>query len=466
MEPSESHRNQADLTQTHVAKDVPSKDSTSVVRSADTLDQAGASSQAEAMPRRLGAYVLVRRLGEGGMGEVFEARRSKSQDRVALKRLPLSTSGKMLQYFKREFRSLANVHHPNLVGMHTLECDGDQWFLTMDLIDGGVDFLSYVRPNGNLDEGRLRAKLRELASAIAALHARGIIHRDLKPGNVMVDLEGRLVVLDFGLVLETTSRVELETGGVIRGTPAYMSPQQVDGDTVTAACDWYALGTMLYQAVSGKLPFSNNSVIRILHEKRVHEAPPLDDDCPKDLRELATGLLRRDPRERPSSDELLQTLAIQPPQKPAEATINLIGRNRQLQELADAFDDCRRQRKAKLINVTRKSGEGKSSLVEVFLQSIESEPDVTVFSGRCYDRESVPFKAVDSVIDGLCQHLRNLDPLVATRMLPDDIGMLVQLFPVLSRAKVVEDTLSLHGRPGQLDARQVRSRAFAPCDSC
>ena len=424
-----------------------------------TLDEAPLAPPPDDLPRQLGSYELIRRLGQGGMGEVFEARRLSSQDRVAIKLLPLDTGGKLLQYFKREFRSLATVHHPNLIGMHTLECDGEQWFLTMDLVDGGVDFLSYVRPEGKLNEERLRAKLKELASAMAALHARGIIHRDLKPGNVMVDREGRLAVLDFGLVLELKSGISFE-GGEIQGTPGYMSPQQVNGEVSTPACDWYAVGTMIYHAITGKLPFSDKSVMKLLRAKLTNEAPPLNGEGPADLCELATRMLRLDPAERPKQDDIFQALSLEAELPPRDVRVDLIGRDDQLRQLDDVFQEVKKERNARLVQITGKSGEGKSSLVDAFLRSVEGNQPVVVFAGRCYDRESVPFKALDGVVDGVCHFLRRLNPADVRRMLPDDIGLLGQLFPVLSQVQVIEDATRQMANARNLDSRQVRLRAF------
>ena len=122
----------------------------------------------------------------------------------------------------------------------------------MDLIDG-EDFLAHVRPSGELDEVRLRRAMAQLAMGVMALHGLGIVHRDLKPSNVMVARDGRVVLLDFGLVLEL-QRETLTDAGQIAGTPRYMAPEQAEGQDVTAASDWYAVGTMLYEALLGRRP--------------------------------------------------------------------------------------------------------------------------------------------------------------------------------------------------------------------
>ena len=154
---------------------------------------------------RLGDYELIRELGRGGMGVVYEARHRETGNQVALKTLPTGGHGQevnadKLYRFRKEFRRLSEINHPNLVGMQTLEVDGDQWFFTMDVIDG-TDFLSYVRPGDQLDESRLRDALEQLARGVLALHRRGIIHRDLKPSNVLVADDGTVSILDFGLVV-------------------------------------------------------------------------------------------------------------------------------------------------------------------------------------------------------------------------------------------------------------------------
>ena len=213
---------------------------------------------------QLGDYQLLGKLGQGGMGVVYEARHTKTGNRVALKTLPTSLDGQQvdankLYRFRKEFRSLSNVNHPNLVGMQTLEVEGNQWFFTMDLIEG-EDFISYVRPNDQLDEQRLRDCLPQLAKGIIALHQRGIVHRDLKPGNVMVTDQGDVRILDFGLVAELQQNVEATQtrSAMFVGTIPYAAPEQMFGQR-TEANDWYGFGTMVYEALVGEVPFPGNN---------------------------------------------------------------------------------------------------------------------------------------------------------------------------------------------------------------
>ncbi len=128
-----------------------------------------------------------------------------------------------LYRFKREFRSAADLSHPNLIGLHSLEVDGAQWFFTMDLIEG-VDFLDYVRPAGRLDADRLSSAVSQLVSGVMALHRNHIIHRDLKPSNVMVARDGQVVLLDFGLVIETELSDPRTVPRPDRGDPVLHGP--------------------------------------------------------------------------------------------------------------------------------------------------------------------------------------------------------------------------------------------------
>ncbi len=234
---------------------------------------------------RLGDYRLIRELGRGGMGVVFEAVHVLRGDRVALKMLP-QVDGAQLYRFKREFRSAADISHPNLIGLHNLESDGAQWFFTMDLIEG-VDFLDYVRPGGPLDLPRLRSAFSQLVMGAMALHRNHIIHRDLKPSNVMVTHDGHVILLDFGLVVELDQPGATQSTDKIAGTPAYMAPEQAAATVVTPACDWYAVGVMLYEALAGARPF-NGTLWQILQDKQALDPPPLPQDqaVPEDLEML------------------------------------------------------------------------------------------------------------------------------------------------------------------------------------
>ena len=421
----------------------------------------------EAPAGLLADYRIVRELGRGGMGAVYEACHLRSGERVALKTLPVVHPAS-LQRFKREFRSMAEINHPNLIGLHSLEQDGGHWFFTMDLIHG-TDFLSYVRPDNRLNLSRLQAAFAQLVVAVLALHRQHIIHRDLKPSNVMVNDDGRVIVLDFGLALECEQLDQSQTAH-IAGTPAYMAPEQARSGPVTGAADWYGCGVMLYEALSGRRPFQDCTATELMLRKQDSDPEPLDgssDDgtqIPDDLGQLAMRLLAQVPQDRPDSAEIAQHVARSLPDDEDVSTRAggdlLVGRERQLEQLDRALRRMSDGRGPSVAFVQGRSGEGKTALVDHFLRSLsESDRHCVIISGRCYDRESVPFKALDSLVDALTNHLRRLPDADAALLVPDDIDLLADLFPVLRRIKPI-GKLAQQPR-SQLDSQQVRKRSYA-----
>src|SRR5262245_49947866 len=225
----------------------------------------------------LGGYQLERRLGSGGMGEVFAARASDDGPLVALKVLS-EVHATRLYRFKREFRALADVKHENLIALDQLVVlPTGQAFFTMELVDG-ISFVDYVRgqtPVGQLPNlVRLERALRQLIAGVHHLHLARCVHRDIKPYNVLVTSDGRVVLLDFGVISELSEVGDegMTRDGQMLGTPAYMAPEQTGADTTGPAADFYAIGTMLFECLTGALPF-RGSVLDILMEKRQGDVP-------------------------------------------------------------------------------------------------------------------------------------------------------------------------------------------------
>src|SRR5262245_39604184 len=229
-------------------------------------------------------FEILRKLGTGGMGVVFEAYDREHGTPCALKLLP-STSPDALVRFKNEFRILQGLHHPNLVTLGERLSDEGHWFFTMELV-AGVDFMTHVRirdtryeptvpsmdvtcsntdvgpepqasrlapahPLPPFDEPRLTAALVQLAEGLRYLHDSGKVHRDVKPSNVLVTPEGRVVLLDFGLVADLAAASAASRSPVVSvaGTPEYMAPEQRAGATVGPPADMYAFGIMLFRAL-------------------------------------------------------------------------------------------------------------------------------------------------------------------------------------------------------------------------
>ncbi len=416
-----------------------------------------------------GRFSVLRPFGEGGMGVVYEAFDTERNARVALKTLNrLDPSG--VTRLKQEFRSLADVRHPNLVRLRELFADGDLWFFTMDAVVG-ERFDHWVRPSGGdghaaLDVARLRRALPQLVAAIDAIHAAGKLHRDLKPSNVLVTHEGRVVVLDFGLVASADAGSEglnSESARVL-GTPAYMAPEQAAGEPASAASDYYALGVMLFEALTGRLPFSG-SVEDILRDKRQCSAPAASSlvTVPQDLDTLCARLLSVDALRRPNAEALRLLLGVDaaplqrssiPSRDQREAQL---GRENELRTLSDAYQDMRRATPT-IVRLTGGSGLGKTALVESFLDSLRRDNHAPwVLRGRCHERENVPYKGLDSLVDDLARLLEELPAPVVAHLIPLDVDALAQLFPVLRRVPAIDKA----PRRMMTHADDLRRRAFS-----
>ncbi|AUX27713.1 ATPase AAA [Sorangium cellulosum] len=423
----------------------------------------------EPMPERLGPYRVVGRLGSGGMGVVYEAVDEERGQRVALKTI-LGCAPDRLLRFKAEFRQLTRVVHPNLGTPYELMADGDTWFFTMELIDG-TDFLSHIRgpegtqadaPLGAAEEARLRAALRQLVQGVAALHEAGLLHLDLKPSNVLVDRRGRLVILDFGLARERDPDPFAPfLRASVQGTPSYIAPEQVLGQPPRTATDWYSVGMMLFEALTGQMAFEGASVAEILRARTLRDPPrcsALRPGLPPDLDELCARLCERDPLARPTAEALGRALglAADPAGEPAEHAF--LGRAAQLEALERAFERAAPGGPV-LARVRGLSGIGKSAVVQRFLASARARRPVTVLSGRCYEWESLPYKGLDAAVDALCRALRGRPEAEQAALLQADGHEAAQLFPVL-RALPGLDAAPRPTPPRELDPVEQRQAAF------
>jgi eukaryotic-like serine/threonine-protein kinase len=427
-------------------------------------------------------YYVRRRIGSGSFGIVYEVYDPVRNKYLALKALRQATPDALYR-FKREFRSLSDMAESNLVRLYDLVAEGDQWFVSMELIRGG-NFIEYVRgtPFASMgdeeeqtadaaiaaaDSNRLALALPQLATGLVALHSAGKLHRDIKPSNVLVGAEDhRVVLLDFGLVLDTDLLSPGTNTVATSGTPAYMSPEQAEGAPLGPASDWYAVGIMLYEALTGRVPF-RGSYVEILDAKRAGDVPPpstIVPGAPQRFDDLCRDLLRLDPAARPSAEEILARLGVAAPARVSFAGRGshlLVGRERHLRVLRDAFDAAVDGTQT-TICVQGDSGAGKSALVRAFLEEKRDEvPDLLVLTGRCYQRESVPYKGVDSLVDALHRYTSRLSATEIDALLPRDIAPAEQLFPILQS---LGDLMRVRRRGvPDLDASQhdLRQRAFA-----
>ena len=410
-------------------------------------------------------FRMMRRLGAGGMGVVYEVHDRIRDDVVALKTL-LRTGAEDLYRLKREFRSLADVVHPNLVCLYELFVEDDRCFFTMELVSG-VSFVDYARSTGSIQgcRARLIPALRQLVDGVSALHRRGKLHRDIKPSNVLVTPEGRVVILDFGLIAELMPDAG-EARYVKGGTPAYMAPEEVSGAKPSEAGDWYGIGVTLYEALTETIPFADSAEELLLRKVTVDPPSPaeLSPDVPADLSSICMGLLCRDPERRLSGPAALRQLD----RDTAGLVVNttsvamrdtpFVGRDGQRQVLNDAFRAVVNGRAA-AVCVSGLSGIGKTALVRNFLGQIAGDDEVVVLSGRCYENESVPYKALDGVIDDLSRHLASMPRQDIESLLPPDLPALTRVFPVLLQVQAIA-AVGGHQQTGNADPLSLRRRAF------
>jgi len=449
-------------------------------------------------------------LGSGAMGTVYRAHDRLRRADVALKILHRASAARLYR-FKREFRALSGLVHRNLVTLYELNTEGDTCFFTMEVVQG-TDFLDWVRPykhhlpglpsvlpatnatatcdpdqidnrvwdadgaspkrraiaRASLRGKRLVPALRELVAGVCALHDAGMLHRDLKPSNVLVEPNGRVLLCDFGLVQDLGRSDDQER--VIWGTPGYMSPEQAAGLALSEASDWYTVGVMLFEALTGRLPFGGTS--REVMQAKVSQPAPLvlkyALDADRELAALCDRLLEFDVHHRPPTDELRRFagLPVAPARSRRQATQDapegapLLGRERELATLRAAAERARSGTISSVL-VGGPSGIGKSALCEHFADTIRrragdaSDAGFLVLSGSCYERETVPYKTLDALVDALGGALLELDEEERERVIPGDVSALVRLFPALARV-----TGSLESSdPG--DVTDVRRRAFA-----
>jgi hypothetical protein len=425
------------------------------------------------------------------MGVVYLVIDTLFNQRVALKQLRRLDAPEAY-YLKREFRSLADVEHPNLVRMHELYADMDECFFTMEYVEGerfldfiwhadsgaaatienptalgeaetgALTFSSYAgRSPATVDLARLRAALSQLVEGVAALHGFGLLHRDLKPSNVMVTLQGRLVILDFGLATARERAGASVSAHEFAGTPAYMAPEQGFGAAVTAASDWYSVGVMIFESLTGRWPFTGSSG-DIIRAKRTLEAPVAADissGVPDDLNELCRMLLRIDPSARPGPHEIMNAVGLAVSRARPRTSVtapSFIGREEPLALLSAAVAACGDGRPS-VAMISGASGIGKTALVRGFLEGPDAARAL-VIQGRCYERETVPFKTIDSVMDELCRHVAAMPPHQLAAILPLESEALARVFPALRRVlRIVPVPRRSREIP---DQQELRRRAF------
>ena len=433
-----------------------------------------------------GRFAVVRELGAGGMGTVYEAHDRELDITVALKLLH-EGGGEAIEKLKHEFRVAADVRHDNLVRLGELFEHAHRWCFSMELVDG-VDLVSHVARRGkprprrdaatapigetttgergwdgetpselDFDDGKLRRALAQLADGLAALHAAGIVHRDVKPTNIRVRPDGRLVLLDLGLA---TTAGDLRDGHLMMGTAEYMSPEQVEGASVETAADLYAMGAVLYEALVGRPPHVG-PIAQLLAEKMSFDPLPpavLFPEVPVDLDRLCMALLARDPARRPTAAAVAAQLHAEDPGSrgagagtaPIRTARGFVGR---AGELAALLDGNHAATAAPTVRVVAgPSGIGKTRLLSRFAQASRDRAALVCF-GRCRVREHVRLNAWEPLLDGLTRFLGGLPRAERDALLPPDAEAISRLFPIFARVLPVASTSSAPA--GELERRAL-----------
>jgi eukaryotic-like serine/threonine-protein kinase len=265
-----------------------------------------------------GHYRILEEIGVGGMGRVFRALDTRLHRTVAIKVLPSThvADPDRKRRFLQEARAASKLNHPNIVTLHDMASDGGVDYLVMEYV-AGKTLKELIRPEG-LPISEAGGYAIQLAGALAVAHAAGLIHRDVKPANIMVTNDGQVKVLDFGLAKQLTpvGADSLDAGqsvpGMLVGTVSYMSPEQTRGEPLDVRSDIFALGSVLYEAVTGQMPFRASSLLSTMHEIALHDPPPpsrVQPRVPVWLEQIILRCLRKQVAERyQSMTELLEAL--------------------------------------------------------------------------------------------------------------------------------------------------------------
>jgi tetratricopeptide (TPR) repeat protein len=408
-----------------------------------------------------GRYRLESRLGEGGMGAVYRATDLRSGEQVALKRMTEPRRRRVtraLLRFQREFYTLVALHHPRIIRAFDYGVDETGPFYTMELL-GGQDLRDVMKERDRLPPREACLLLRDVASALAAVHARGLVHRDLSARNVRV-IDGRAKLFDFGVL------VNVGWVGDVAGTPAYVAPEMLRGLAVDGRVDLYSLGVLAYRMLTGTLPYD----VRDMDELEARWAAPVVPPStlapvPEALEDLVLDLLCLEPLGRPASAAVLierltaigslepdPQLAVTPGFTESAA---LVGRETELGMLAKLLGATQRGEACAFV-VEAESGAGKSRLLQELGIRAKLEGALAL-RVSCEEAEGGPFAALDAVIDEAFAAA----PEAAVGATRDDAPLLGRVFDSVRRAHPNAAPAAALGEPAEdrmrLQAAVVRA---------
>jgi len=251
-------------------------------------------------------YEVIEELGKGGMGRVYKVFDKKIKEKVALKLLrpEISSDEETVERFSNELKYARKIIHKNVCRMFDLGEEEGTHYITMEYVSG-EDLKSMIRMMGRMSPGQAVSITRQICEGLAEAHKLGVVHRDLKPQNIMIDREGNARIMDFGIARSLKAK-GITDGGIIIGTPEYMSPEQVEGKEIDQRADIYALGVILYEMLIGRVPFEGDTPLSIAVKHKT-EAPQdprkINAQVPVDLSLLILKCLEKEKKKRPQSAE-------------------------------------------------------------------------------------------------------------------------------------------------------------------
>ncbi len=412
-------------------------------------------------PQTISWYRLVRRVGAGGMGVVYEATDTRSGDRVALKVLlpHAAEEADGLLRFKREFRALARLRHPNVVRVLDAGIENDVPFIVMEFLDG-KDARRHLKaiPEGPVRDRETKRILRQIFGALAHIHARRIVHRDLKPENIIVCSDGRVKLMDFGVA--RLLRAPTSSSGLL-GTFAYMAPEQVQGAEIDGRSDLYAVGILLYELLTGEYPFPVEPPAAALHHHvntRPESVAKSNPEADATLVALTHTLLEKDPMDRLQTAEEAFAYLADDEQSGAHVDLALpaqlfaprfVARDDELGTLLDAVQGTERGRGCVLV-VNGPSGIGKSRLIKELRSRVRRHTNLLT-GGPCTAENPQPYGPVKGMLDEIEAIASRAAPDVVRKIVGRDAALVAAVSPRLAR-------LGGPATTGHLDANERKVR--------
>ncbi|TET42165.1 MAG: serine/threonine protein kinase, partial [Elusimicrobia bacterium] len=260
-----------------------------------------------------GRYQIIEELGQGGMGKVFKAHDTEIKEKVAIKLIKpeISADKNTIERFQNELKFTRKISHRNVCRMYDLNREEGSYYITMEYVEG-EDLKSTIRRIGQLPIGKTISLANQICEGLTEAHRLGVVHRDLKPSNIMLDKEGNVRIMDFGIARSLKTKGITGTGVMI-GTPEYMSPEQVEGKETDQQSDIYSLGIILYEMLTGRVPFEGDTpfTIGMKHKGEVPKDPrELNAQIPEDLSRVILMCLEKEKANRyQSADDVRSELS-------------------------------------------------------------------------------------------------------------------------------------------------------------